>query len=65
MKKRKVTVNIRTDVAKETIEFLMNLESYFTIKPELTKPLICYNAESPLCNKCEEPECLLAEGWKK
>ena len=31
--------------------------SYFLYKPEIKKSEICYNAQSELCEKCQEPEC--------
>jgi len=31
--------------------------SYLLYRPEITTPQICYNAGSPLCKECEEPEC--------
>lgn len=63
--KHKVTITIPKGTTKETAEFLLNLESYFLFEPTVRKRDICYNAGSPLCKKCEEPECDLARGWMK
>jgi len=61
----KITGNIRKDIDKETVEFLMNLESYFLIKPYLTKEEICHNEGSKNCVKCEEPDCDSARGRRR
>lgn len=34
--------------------------SYFTFKTDIETAHICYNANTDLCKKCEEPECELA-----
>ena len=60
-----VPINIPNHMTKETAEFLLNIESYLLIKPELTYPMICYNAKTKNCKKCEQPECDLAEGWRR
>ena len=34
--------------------------SYFLYKPGIKKSEICHNANSDLCEKCQEPECELS-----
>ena len=65
MKSRMVKIRLRNDISKETAEFLMNVESYLTIKGEFPYSKICTNANSKLCKKCEQPDCDLARGLMK
>ena len=32
-------------------------DSWFLFKPKIRTHEVCHNAESKLCEKCEEPEC--------
>lgn len=61
---KKICINVPDYLDREVAEFLLNNKSYFLIKPKLTKPQICYNAGTKNCEKCEEPECDLAQGWR-
>lgn len=63
-KTRKITVNIREGISKETVEFLMNCKSFFLFKHSLSHEDVCHNAGSKQCVECEEPECDSAKGWK-
>jgi len=65
VKSREITVNIRTDIAKETVEFLMNRKSFFLFKPHLSHEDVCHNEGSKHCLECEEPECDSAKGLFK
>ena len=63
MNKKRICINVPKYLDRETAEFLLNNESYFLIS--LAKSEICYNANTKICKKCEEPECDLAEGWRR
>lgn len=63
---KRVVLKIRSEMTKETAQFLLNIKSYFLVKANLTFPMICYNAKRKVCEDCEEPECDLAQGkWRK
>jgi hypothetical protein len=39
--------------------------SYFLFKTDIETADVCYNANTDLCKKCEEPECELAGRHRK
>lgn len=53
---KQVTINIPDHMDAETAEFLVNYESYLTIKGEYPYQRICSNAKR-LCYKCQQPQC--------
>ena len=52
-----------TEGKEEFLAYLVNLKSWFLVKPEIGHDgEICVHASSKFCKKCQQPECDFARG---